>query len=1361
LHPHRADSEEIRSGQPGTPTPLRVIASPDTPSPEVQLLSNGRYHVMLSNAGAGYSRWKDLAVTRWSEDGTKDAWGSFCYLRDAETGTFWSTTHQPTQWKSDQYEAIFSEGRAEFRRRDQGIDAYTEVVVSPEDDIELRRLRLSNRGHTRRQIELTSYAEVVLAPAAADVQHPAFGKLFVQTEVLDEPAVILCARRARAAGEAVPWMFHFMAVHGAVAGPASHETDRARFIGRGRSLHAPQALRDVGPLSGTAGSVLDPVTATRRIVTLEPGQTAVIDVVFGAADSREACLALTHKYMDRRLADRVFELAWTHSQVLLRQLNATEADTQLFARLASSVVYSQPTLRASAATLLRNRRGQSGLWGYGISGDLPIVLLQVSQASSTDLVRQMVQAHAWWRMKGLAVDLVIWNEERDVYRQRLQEQILGFIAGSAQSQVVDRPGGIFVRHAEQIAEADRVLLQAVARAVISDRLGSLADQVAVKGVLERRVAALVPTRAVERRVRITGPVRGVDRRVAAFVPSRLPEPTPRVAGDLAGRGLQLFNGTGGFAPDGREYVIGTSLTQRPPAPWVNVIANPRFGTVVSDGGSSYSWCENAHELRLTPWHNDPVIDSGGEVLYLRDEETGQVWLPTSLPAQGDLIDESSAAPYVTRHGFGYSVFEHDEAGIHSELTVFVAVDEAVKFSRLLLRNDSGRPRRLSVTGYVEWVLGDLRSKTAPHIHTEVDADTGALYARNRYSNDFGDWIGFFDVDASHRLAGTLTCDRAEFIGRNGSLRRPAALRRMHLSGRSGAALDPCAAIQVPLELAPGQSREITFRLGMGRSADEAGRLVTRFRGSSAARDALQAVHAQWQQLLGAVQVRTPEPSLDLLANGWLMYQTVACRLWARSGYYQSGGAYGFRDQLQDTMALVHTRPQALREHLLVSAGRQFEAGDVQHWWHPPSGRGVRTHISDDYLWLPLALCRYVQATHDTGVLNEGVAFLEGRAVPAGEESYYDQPGRAAETASVYQHAVRAVLHGLRFGPHGLPLMGAGDWNDGMNQVGQQGQGESVWLGFFLCEVLREFAGLARSHGDEAFARRCETERAALGQRLEASGWDGAWYRRAYFDDGTALGSADSVECRIDSIAQSWAVLSGIGSPQRVAQAMDAVATHLVRPQARLVQLLDPPFDRQGPNPGYIAGYVPGVRENGGQYTHSAIWATMAFAALGDARRAWWLLDLINPLHHGRTAAEVEVYKVEPYVVAADVYSVSPHTGRGGWTWYTGSAGWMYRLLVESLLGLSLRTDERGARLHLRPCVPASWPGYGIDYRYRSTLYRISIERVDDDSLSIALDGEWQAGSSVRLVDDDMPHAVQVHLGRNWVAPGPPAARTAN
>ncbi len=1321
FHQPMAERAEIRSGQPSGETPVRVVTSPDTTAPEVQLLSNGSYHVMLTSSGGGYSRWKDIAVSRWAEDGTADASGSFCYLRDIETGTFWSTTHQPTHWKSDSYEAIFSEGRAEFRRRDQGIDAYTEVAVSPEDDVELRRLRLTNRSSVRRSIEVTSYCEVVLATAASDAQHPAFSKLFVQTEVIEDPALIVCTRRPRGADEQPPWMFHLIAVHGATAGPASHETDRARFIGRGRSLHAPSAMRDAGPLSGTCGPVLDPIVATRRVITLDSEQTAVIDIVCGVAATREGILELAHKYTDRRLAERVFELAWTHGQVRLRQLNVTDVESALFARLANTVVHSQPTLRADTAVLLRNRRGQSGLWGYAISGDLPIVLLQVSDASNIDLVRQMVQAHAYWRLKGLAVDLVVWNEERDVYRQRLQEQILGLIAGSSEPHVVDRPGGIFVRHAEQIAVEDRVLLQSVARAIISDRRGSLAEQVQRGQSLERRVADLVPTRVAE--------------------------PSAPVAVHPSMHDLLLFNGIGGFSPDGREYVISTTPDRRPPAPWANVIANPRFGTVVSDAGSSYTWCENAHELRLTPWHNDPVSDSSGEAIYLRDEETGQVWHPTSLPAPGDLRDESAATPYITRHGFGYSVFEHAEAAIHSELTVFVAIDAAVKFSRLRLRNDGARPRLLSATGYVEWVLGDTRAKTAPHIHTDQVAGGGAIYARNRYSNDFGDWIGFFDVDESDRLFGSITCDRAEFIGRNGSMRQPAALRRLRLSGRTGVALDPCAAIQVLFELAPGQTREVIFRLGMGRSEDEAGQLVRRFRGRAAARQALAEVNAHWQEVLGAVQVSTPDAALDILSNGWLVYQTLACRMWARSGYYQSGGAYGFRDQLQDAMALVHTQPQALRDHLLFSASRQFVEGDVQHWWHPPSGRGVRTHISDDFLWLPLALCRYVRATNDTGILNEKVAFLDGPAVASDAESYYDLPGRSAQSESLYRHASLAVQHGLRFGAHGLPLMGAGDWNDGMNQVGHQGRGESVWLGFFLCEVLREFAALALRHGDEAFAGRCESEREQLGARLEAVAWDGDWYRRAYFDDGTPLGSKDNAECRIDSIAQSWAVLSGIGSAQRVARAMDSVAGHLVRAESGLVQLLDPPFDRKGPNPGYIAGYLPGVRENGGQYTHSAVWVAMAYATLGDAERAWQVMDLINPLHHGRTAEEVAIYKVEPYVVAADVYSVPPHTGRGGWSWYTGSAGWMYRLIVESLLGLRLQVDDAGASLSIQPCVPSGWTGYRVDYRFRRTMYRIDVKPGAADrpgpGPAISVNDAPLRGNRIELVDDGGAHAVVV------------------
>lgn len=1312
LFTHTAQISEVSAAPTSAQMPIRVFNTPDTPIPEVQLLSNGRYHVMVTNAGGGYSRWKDIALTRWREDTTCDPWGTFCYIREVESGTFWSSAYQPTSKQPRNYEAIFSEGRAEFRRHDAvgagNFETHTEIVVSPEDDIELRRIRITNRSRLRRLIDVTSYSEVVITPPAADVLHPAFSNLFVQTEILRERHAILCTRRPHSTGHHAPWMLHQMTVHGADVGEVSYETDRMRFIGRGRSSAEPLAMSNIAPLSGSEGSVLDPIVAIRHGIVLEPEQSVTIDIVTGICDTRDLAVNLVDKYQDRHLADRVFDLAWTHSQVVLRQLNATEADAQLHARLASSVIHANALLRAEPAVLVKNRRQQSGLWGYAISGDLPIVLLQIGDAANIDFVRQLIQAHAYWRLKGLVVDLVIWNEDHAGYRQQLQEQIMGLIASGLEASVIDRPGGIFVRSAEQISAEDRILFMSVARVIISDSKGSLTEQ------LDRRPVA-VP-------------------RAPRLVPTRVQQPEPAPAAGSPSRELILFNGMGGFAPDGREYVIALAPGQTTPAPWVNVLANPQFGTVISENGSAYSWTENAHEFRLTPWHNDPVSDASGEAFYLRDDETGQFWSPTAWPVH-------AATAYLIRHGFGYSVFETKLSGIRSQLWVYVAQDATVKFSVLKLRNESGRARRLSATGYVEWVLGDLRTKSAMHVITEIDPQSGALLARNPYNAEFSDRVTFFDIDDRTR---TLTGDRMEFLGRNGSLRNPAAMRRLRLSGNVGAGLDPCGALQVHFDLANGQEREIVFLLGVGRNAEEAGKIALHFRGAMAARGALDAVRQYWDQTLGVVQVETPDQSVNVLANGWLPYQTLACRIWARSGYYQSGGAFGFRDQLQDTLALIHTKPALVREHLLLCASRQFIEGDVQHWWHPPSGRGVRTRCSDDYLWLPLAVCRYVKLTGDAGVLEETAPFLEGRQVNPEDESYYDLPGRSADTASLYEHCVRSIRHGLRYGVHGLPLIGCGDWNDGMNLVGIHGKGESVWLGFFLCEVLRQFAPLATAHGDTAFAELCQEEEGILRRNIEQNGWDGQWYRRAYFDDGTPLGSDASVECRIDSIAQSWSVLSGGRDAARSRTAMQSMYERLVHHDTAIVQLLDPPFDTSELDPGYIRGYVPGVRENGGQYTHAAIWATMAFAELGENERAWTLFRLINPVNHALSAKDVATYKVEPYVVTADVYARAPHTGRGGWSWYTGSAGWMYRLVLESLLGLR----REGDTLHFLPCLPADWPAFTLHYRYRSSLYHIVISQIQEEAgtpAQITVDGVVQKDMHILLADDQGEHHVEVRV----------------
>ncbi len=1301
FHAQNSEAVELRTTANGEEQPVRFFNTADTVTPEVQLLSNGRYHVMMTNAGGGYSRWRELSVTRWREDSTCDNWGTFIYIRDTSTGDYWSTSYQPTLKQPENYEAIFSEAKAEFRRRDHDIDTHTEIVVSSEDDIELRRVRITNRSRHRRVIDVTSYAEVVLGLSAGDAQHPAFSNLFVQSEILSEKQAILCHRRPRSVNDHVPWMFHLLAVHGATHAQWSYETDRLQFIGRGNTTANPQAMQTAS-LSGSQGSVLDPVVAVRCQITLEPEESATVNLVTGVSESREDCVTLVDKYQDRLLADRVFDLAWTHSQVVLRQLNATESDGQLYARLANSIIYANSSLRADPGVLIKNRRAQSGLWGYSISGDLPIVLLQIRDLENINLVKQLVQAHAYWRLKGLVVDLVVWNEDRSGYRQMIQEQIMGLVAAGAEANLLDKPGGIFVRIAEQVSPEDRILFQTVARAIIKDSRGSLAEQ------LVRRPAR--------------------DLKANRLLTTRFHKPETRSAQDPPRGDLILFNGIGGFTPDGREYVITTTHSRVTPMPWVNVLANPFFGTVVSESGVAYTWLENAHEFRLTPWNNDPVTDAAGEAFYIRDEETGYFWSPSPLPARG-------TTSYLTRHGFGYSVFEHTENGITSELLIYVALDAPVKVAALRIRNNSGRTRRLSATGYIEWLLGDLRSKSAMHVTTELDPGSGALLARNFYSAEFPDRIAFLDVDEVNR---SVTGDRTEFLGRNGNTANPAAMLRGRLSNKVGAGLDPCGAIQVQLELADGQDREIVFRLGIGQDADDVTNLIQRFRGEVSRRESYEKVCHYWKRTLGAVHFETPDVAINMMVNGWLLYQTIASRMWARSGYYQSGGAFGFRDQLQDAMALIHTEPRLLRKQLLLCASRQFLEGDVQHWWHPPTGRGVRTRISDDYLWLPLATCRYALMTGDIGVLNEQAGFLTGRPVNSQDDSYFDLPGVSTESATLYEHCKRSILHGLRFGVHGIPLMGCGDWNDGMNLVGEKGTGESVWLGFFLYEVLRRFVSLARKYSDDPFAERCEIEAAQLRHNIEQNGWDGKWYRRAYFDDGTPLGSATNEECQIDSISQSWSVISGAASEDRSRQAMDAVYERLVRKDDRLVQLLDPPFDKSALNPGYIKGYVPGVRENGGQYTHAAIWTAMAFAASKDSARAWEVMSLINPVNHALSAAAVDTYKIEPYVVAADIYGVAPHAGRGGWSWYTGSAAWMYRLIVESLLGLRLNVD----RLSFAPELPADWNEFKVHYRYRDTVYHITVSKTEGQR-AVMVDNVLQSDFAIHLMDDRTEHYVKV------------------
>jgi cyclic beta-1,2-glucan synthetase len=930
------------------------------------------------------------------------------------------------------------------------------------------------------------------------------------------------------------------------------------------------------------------------------------------------------------------------------------------------------------------------------------------------IVRQLLRAHEYWRMKRLAVDVVVLNERGPSYVQDLQT-LLETLVRTSQSagphEGHEPQGKVYIVRADRLTATQRDVLQSVARAVLSSRRGTLAEQVA----RAQRPDAAPPA---------------LPRRAAA----RPPAPAVVAARRLD---LELYNGLGGFAEDGREYVTVIGEGRWTPSPWINVIANPAFGFQVSESGSGYTWSVNSRENQLTAWSNDPVSDPPGETIYVRDEETGDLWGPTALPIREEV------SPYVIRHGHGYTRFEHVSHGISLELLQLVPLDDSIKISRLTLTNESGRPRRLSVTAYVEWVLGVSRPAAAPFVVTEIDGKTGAMFARNAWRREFGARVAFADLGGTQTA---WTADRTEFLGRNGSPDQPAALApRQRLSGRVGAGLDPCGALQAPIELPAGGRAEIVFLLGEAASPEEARELIVRYRTRDVAA-VLEAVRGRWGELLGTVQVKTPDRSMDILLNRWLLYQTLACRVWARSAFYQAGGAYGFRDQLQDVMALAVAAPELARQHVLRAAARQFGEGDVQHWWHPPGGRGVRTRISDDLLWLPYVVAHYVQVAGDGTVLDEVVPFLEGPKLAVGQLESYFEPRASAEHSTLFEHCARALDHSLTAGTHGLPLMGTGDWNDGMNEVGAEGKGESVWLGWFLHALLSEWAGLADARGEGKRAERWRAYVSALKESLEREAWDGGWYRRAYFDDGTPLGAAVNDACRIDSIAQSWSVISAAGDPVRRERAMAAVDEHLVRRADGVILLLTPPFGDTSLEPGYIKGYVPGVRENGGQYTHAAIWSAIAFAALGNGDKAAELFAMLNPINHSSTAASVQRYKVEPYVVAADVYAKPPHVGRGGWTWYTGSAGWMYRAGLESILGFRLR----GTQLVMDPCIPGAWRGFEMVFRYRSARYDLVVENprgVSRGVSSVEVDGVSLAGDlSIRLVDDRKVHHVRIVLG---------------
>lgn len=1285
----------------------------NTPLPEARFLSNGKYMVMITASGGGVSRFGNIMVNNWSEDGIRDAHGAYFYIRNLNTNTLWSSSYQPCRINAEDAAMHFSLEKISFTRTDGDIHTHMEICVAPELDAEVRQITLTNHGDAPCVLEVTSYLELALASAADFSAHPAFSKLFIETEWLPETKTLLAHRRSENTDSQHPWAFHLVQVDGHVIGPLEYETDRSRFVGRGRSTSSPLVITTNQSLSGTTGAVLDPIFSLCRSVKIAPGRSARLTFVTGMTVSREQAVENASKLHSPFQLVRSFDLAWSRNQIELHELGITPQQANLFQWVASQIFYFNPYRMKRAEFLIQNTKGQSGLWSYGISGDLPLILLHLADTGELELVKTILKAFHYWQAKGLNIDLVILNQFAGNYEESLQNSLLRLIEGHSVLEQSLGSGKIFLLSGRNLPESDLILLETIARVSLRGDQGDLVTQM----LQSTPIAATWPE---SQKVQLPPSI------TSSLTPSNLSEE------------LLFFNSWGGFTPSGNEYVIRLKAKDLLPMPWINVIANPHFGFQVSESGGGYTWAENSREFKISPWSNDPVLDYSGEICYLRDDQSGMLWSLTALPIR-------EAEGYLVRHGQGYTTFTHCSQGIEQTGLLFVPLSDSVKILQLTLSNTEECSRTLAITYYLDWVLGDFREKTAPYIITETDPLTGALLAHNVYQDNFPGRIGFLQIWTDQEvLEKSWTGDRAEFIGRNGSLSRPTALERVALSNHTGANYNPCGAMQVKITLPPHTESTLHILIGAAQSLAEVQTVLTKYRQKTSVDVALTEIRTFWDNLLGQIQVATPDPGFNLLMNRWLLYQTLACRIWARSAFYQSSGAYGFRDQLQDSLALLHTSPELVRQQILFHAAHQYREGDVEHWWHAETGRGIRTKVSDDLLWLPYAACRYAEQTGDIDIWQEPVPFLEDAPLGEAEFERYGPTKRSAESGSLYEHCIRAIDRALHFGEHGLPLMGSGDWNDAMNMVGRNGRGESVWLGWFLYTVLQTMIPVCEFRQDSKRFRDYGEIAERLAHSLDEKAWDGNWYRRAFNDDGEPLGSKQNSECQIDCIAQAWGVLSGAASHDKAVTAMESFEAKLVSPEDSLISLLTPPFVQTKPSPGYIQAYPAGVRENGGQYTHGAIWAMMAWAKLGEGNRAYELFRLLNPIYHSRTDHEVQHYKVEPYVMAADVYSVPPHIGRGGWTWYTGSAGWMYQAGLE-LLGI----HKRGSNLYLNPCIPEDWPEFSLSYRYENTLYEIWVKNPgakQTGGVSLEIDGtSLLPDQAISLVDDGKTHRIMLVL----------------
>ena len=1301
--PIRAEAtERVKHVQTDDRPDSRSISDPLVAPRAVNLMSNGHYHVMITSMGTGYSRADEVAVTRWSGDPTEDRSGSFLFIADPQTGEWWSATAEPKRVENEVASAVLHDDKAVFLKTVGNIHSEVECIAVGEGNGEARNITLFNDGDEDRYVEITSYAELALAFEAADNAHPAFSKMFVKTEIANDGSTIFAERQRRANNEPTIAVAHFVTYGAGVSREVEAETDRRAFIGRGRSIANAAAFDPGAHLGGSAGFTLDPIMALRAKVRVPSRKKVSLTFWTISAANRQDVEQEMHRFLQPDSYQRQAMLSWTRSQVQTRHVGLSLVEAAGVQKLARYLLYPDAALHAPAETIAEGLGSQAALWPMAISGDFPIFALRIGDVADLEIVATALRMQEYLRAHGLFVDLVIVNEQASSYVQDLQQSIEQLCENARlRGHELGPRQHIFVVRRDLMDEASYRTLLAAARVMMHTRNGPILDQI------ERAEQA----------------VKTVD----AIIARPFAKPVQQDSALPSGDDLAFWNGLGGFANEGRDYVVRLSGGTVTPQPWINVIANREFGFHTSSEGASFTWSRNSRDFQITPWTNDAVVNRPGEAIYIHNLDNGAVFSPLSCVVRDEGI------VYEARHRRGVSQFSASQNNVHAEWTQLVDPHDPVKVQRLLLRNDGKSRVRLRIYAYAEWVMGNNRSRSAFMIVPGRDEASGVLTARNPYHLDFGDRVAFLGSDAGGQ---SFTCDRAEFLGVGGSTVAPDVVLRGTLpSGTVEAGRDPCAVIACDVELDAGAETSLHFVLGDAASQQEATAFAQKHLRADFAARMLENERA-WDDFSAALQVETPDPAFNAMVNVWLPYQSLACRLRARSAFYQASGAFGFRDQLQDTLALLLHDPSLAREQILNAAARQFPEGDVQHWWLPRTGAGVRTTITDDVVWLGYGTHLYLRTTGDQSILDENIAFIQGDVLKNGEHDSFFTPKKSSETASLYEHCARALdLAIKRTGENGLPLIMGGDWNDGMSRVGEAGKGTSVWLGWFLLRTLRDFSEIASQRADTARSTAWRVHSSRLKLALESHGWDGAWYRRGFFDDGTPLGSSQSDECRIDSIAQSWAVLSGEAEASRADMAVSKAVEMLVDDELGVVRLFTPPFENTHQDPGYIKSYPPGVRENGGQYTHAATWLVIALARLGRADEAYRVFSMLNPVNHAATVDEAERYRVEPFVIAADVYSEAERAGRGGWTWYTGSAGWMHRAAVEGILGI----ERHAGTLVVKPALPSAWHSVKVQLRIDNAIYRIAIIRGDEPG--ILLDGK--AIETIPLIEGEHDLTVTV------------------